>query len=223
MPATASILGDLRAQLARIERGASDESLTTLSLCEAIDQHLPGGGLAHGAVHEIQAVDAGAGLAMAALILSRTSGAVIWIAPEPDPVFPAGLHAFGLDATRLLIVQYRKPEDGLWAMEEALRCQAIGGSLLRLDRIEMTASRRLQLAAEAGGGLGLLLRKADAGEGPSNATTRWRATSLPHPAVRPAWRLDLLRCRGGQPASWEVDLTETGLQVTAPLLQARRQ
>ncbi|WP_159993657.1 hypothetical protein [Roseomonas sp. 18066] len=82
MPAPAAVLDDLRAQLARIEQGNTSISVSPLSLGFSLDRHLPGGGLARGALHEVQAADVGAGLAFCALLLMRTRGTVLWISPR---------------------------------------------------------------------------------------------------------------------------------------------
>jgi len=71
----------------------------------------------------------------------------------------------------------------------------------------MTASRRLQLAAESSGTIGIAIRRwrrpaeaADFGQ-PTASVTRWRvtvlpATPLPVPGVgRARWQLELIRCR----------------------------
>jgi protein ImuA len=71
--------------------------------------------------------------------------------------------------------------------------------------IALTASRRLQLAAETGGTTGLVLRRGaeDGALSPSAVFSRWRAGSLPMLAASSGsaegarWRLELLRCRGG--------------------------
>ena len=98
-------------------------------------------------------------------------------------------------------------------MEEALRCTAVTGALLALGdtsdhgetRLDLTATRRLQLAAEAGGGLGLLLGPDAPGPEHTAAATRWRVGSL-HAAGDgyglddPRWQLELLRARGGRPS-----------------------
>ncbi|KAA2211169.1 hypothetical protein F0Q34_21545 [Pseudoroseomonas oryzae] len=76
----------------------------------------------------------------------------------------------------------------------------------------MTATRRLQLAAEGSPRIGLLLRNV-AGCGPSSAVTRWRVGSLPDTAARPRWQLDLLRCRAGRPASWQACWAAGRLEV----------
>jgi protein ImuA len=213
VPVPASRLHDLRTELLRIERGSDSASCPPLKLCSEIDRYLPEHGLARGALHEIQARDPGAGLAFCAVLLGRTVGDVVWIAPQSDAVWPPGLQALGLDASRLILARYRKPQEGLWSMEEALRCAAIGGVVLQLDQLDLTAWRRLQLAAEAGSSLGLLLRGAAAGQGPSTATTRWRAASLPQQTARSQWQLDLLRCRKGQPTSWHASWQDGALQA----------
>jgi protein ImuA len=94
----------------------------------------------------------------------------------------------------------------LWAMEEGLRDPALAVVVAEPDRpIALTASRRLQLAAETGGVTGLVLRRgAEQGAlSPSAVFSRWQADSAaamgqpdaPDGGAR--WRLDLLRCRGG--------------------------
>ncbi|MFC3127237.1 ImuA family protein [Pseudoroseomonas globiformis] len=213
MPASPAVLQDLRATLARIERGLPGDPPPPLSLCPAIDAHLPEGGLARGELHEIQAADPGAGLGFCALILGRLAGPVLWIGPGgADGVWAPGLQGLGLGAERLLLARYRQPADGLWVLEEALRSPALGSAVLQLDRLDMTASRRLQLAAEGSSRVGLLLRSV-AEHGPSSAVTRWRVSSLPDVQARPRWQLDLLRCRAGRPAAWTVQVEAGVLRV----------
>ncbi len=123
----------------------------------------------------------------------------------------------------------------LWATEEALRAPAVGMVCAEIEDMDLTASRRLQLAAETGGGLGLLLRPArrDTTENalpPTASVSRWRISSLPGaPAAtsdtpgcpkilpgQPRWQAELLRARGGQPQTWQLewrdarDNTDTG-------------
>jgi protein ImuA len=172
-----------------------------------MDRHLPGGGLPRAALHEILSDGAGAASGFAALLMARSGGTVFWIAREPDP-WPPGLMGFGLPPSRLIVAQPANHQDALWATEEALRCSAISAVLLVGEKPDGTAMRRLQLAAETGGGIGLLLRDSEEDEGPSLATTRWRVTGRAggsmHDLGDPQWTLDLLRCRAGRPRSWHV-------------------
>ena len=203
-----ALLAALRARIARMDRSGGPAD-GTVPLCPAIDQQLPGGGLARAAVHEVLVTDPGAAAGFCALILARSRGSVLWIAAEPD-AWPPGLMRFGLSPADLVLVQAPRRQDAVWAMEESLRCPGVAGALLATEGLDLTAARRLQLAAEAGGAIGLLLRPDAAGDGGVGAAlTRWRIDALAgtggaHDLGDPRWRLELLRCRGGRPGSWDV-------------------
>ncbi|MFC7476939.1 ImuA family protein [Dankookia sp. GCM10030260] len=236
-----AVLAALRARIARLDRSgaraAAGDSLPlcdatdSLPLCDAIDQRLPGGGLARAAVHEVLAADPGAAAGFCGLLLARARGTVLWIAAEPD-AWPPGLARFGLSPADLVLVQAPRRQDALWAMEESLRCPGVAGALLAVDGLDLTAARRLQLAAEAGGAIGLLLCP-DTGEagGATAALTRWRVGALAgtasgigsaHDLGDPRWSLELLRGRGARPQRWEVvwrpaldrlDLDDAGVEA----------
>ena len=83
-----------------------------------------------------------------------------------------------------MVVRVRRSVDVLWAMEEALSSRGIAASIAEFtaDEIaDLTATRRLALAARDGDGLGLLLRHRTAPE-PSAAMTRWQVAAAPQPA-----------------------------------------
>lgn len=103
----------------------------------------------------------------------------------------------------------------LWAVDAALRCPTVAAVVADGSNLPLPASRRLQLAAEAGSGLCLLARPANELRQLSAAATRWhvrRGGPSPEdgppldseagelstdPADRPRWDLELLRCRAG--------------------------
>jgi protein ImuA len=188
--------------------------LASLGL-EALDCALPWGGLPSGCLHEIAAgaAEDGAAAAFAALLLGRLSAAgrrstILWCAAG-DGLYGPGLAAYGLDCRRLVFVRGRRDADLLWAMEEALRSGAVGAVLGEIHDADLTASRRLQLAAEAGGAAALLLRPPEAKPGPSPAFTAWRIASAPsaapssgHGVGAPRWSVELTRCRGAVPRRW---------------------
>ena len=220
-------LSELRERIRRIERPtAAIHGVLPFGIA-AIDRVLPGGGLALGALHEILGADGdeedGAlAAAFAVGILGRLAatgnGMVLWCLPRPD-LYGPGLAAFGLDPARLVLV--RAPRDGeiLWAMEEGLRAPGIAAVVGEVGTLAAVASRRLQIAAERSGITAFLLRRwRDGGQAarernlPNTAVTRWRIAAVPsqpsrgEPGVgRPRWRVELLRCRGGEPACWEVE------------------
>ncbi|MGI4939985.1 MAG: ImuA family protein, partial [Janthinobacterium lividum] len=144
---------------------------------------------------------------------------MLWILGKHD-LFSEGLAQAGLDPGRLILVQSRR--DALQAMEEGLRHPDLAGVVCELEgRLDLVASRRLQLAAEATDVLGLVLRRSrrfndPALVAPSAATSRWRISGVPSPPPlahapdvqgvgRPLWKLELLRCRGAEPATWVVE------------------
>lgn len=214
-----ALLAALRARVSRMERAEAAEALArqrdrgngdAILLAPAIDAALPGGaGLPRAALHEILQRSSGAATGFAALLLARSGGTVFWIAPSRD-AWPPGLSRFGLPHTRLILVRAAGAADALWAAEEALRCPAVGGVLLAGHRPDDTAAHRLQLAAETGGGIGLLLREDTEESRPGVAITRWRVSGRAgtglsrHQLGDPQWRLELLRTRSTRPARWDV-------------------
>ena len=222
----AAILENLRARVAAAERGARTPS-RAMALpfgVAAIDAHLPAGGLLLGAVHELQAAgpdtETGAAPALfAAGALARHTGTVLWVGRDGG-VFAPGLLQVGLDPRRVVFVDAGKA--ALLVMEEALRHPDVAGVVCEIEgRLDLAASRRLQLAAEGSHVLGLLIRRSRRFDDPAlrqpcAAATRWRIGALPSPAAlahapdvpglrRPLWRVELLRCRGGEGASWIVE------------------
>jgi protein ImuA len=112
-------------------------------------------------------------------------------------------------------VRARDGEGVLRAGAEAARCAALSAVLIEPwgepRPFDLTASRRLALAAEASGVPVLLLRVA-AAEAPSAARTRWQVRALASRALEanapgaPAFALRLLRQRGGAAErEWRVE------------------
>jgi len=235
----AALIAGLRARIARFDPGLFDSGLSdaraALPLSPEIDAHLPWNGLPLAGLHEVLAAEPGAGMGFSALLLARAQAAlpgrsVLWIAGEPD-AYPPGLAQLGLSAAGLVLVRAPRPADALWAAEEGLRCPAIAAVLLVNATPDLTAARRLQLAAETGGGIGLLLRDDDANPGPTAALTRWRLSARaatdasPHHLGEPAWDISLLRARGGRPGAWagEWDAMRGELRVLGPAETTKRQ
>ncbi|MEC9372403.1 MAG: hypothetical protein VYC34_01100, partial [Planctomycetota bacterium] len=83
----------------------------------------------------------------------------------------------------------------VWAADMALRCRAAGVVVMDATRLDMAASRRLLLAAQCGGAIGLLARPPDEMNRLSAARTRWVVRSAPSPSDGVRWTLELIRCR----------------------------
>ena len=124
---------------------------------------------------------------------------MLWASLGEGDLYPPGLAGFGLDPAAMILLSAPSPAELLWAMEEALRSPALAGVVGEVDRLDLTAGRRLQLAAAAGGGVGFLLLRADrpprrsaprrcaGGSGRAEPKLACRA---PAPARRPAGGLD---------------------------------
>jgi protein ImuA len=211
----------LRAALAAMPRRAGPTPTpapTRIALAGPLDAALPGGGLARAALHEVSAADIAAGAAFCAVLLGRLAAPCLWIAPEPTG-WPSAPGRFGLRPERL--VQLRAGgADALWAMEEALRCPALGGALLLAGEAPTgDAARRLSLAAGTGGALALVLRP----EAPPAATalTSWCVAPMPGGAALgdPCWKVALVPLRGGPGRRWAVTWRASHDRLDAEPLQ----
>lgn len=240
MPPT-PIIQQLKASIARIEGSAVKQGTLPFGVPE-IDERLPGGGLASGALHEVSgspelADDASATIFLAG-ILARSDGPVIWCLRWRD-LFAPGLHLAGLHPDRVIHVEAGSDANVLLAMEESLRHAGLAGVVGEVAKYSTTASKRLQLAAEGSGVPAFVFRRAsrtDAAAEGTAAVTRWRITASPSedlgiPSLaRPRWRVELERVRGGNPYEWILEgcdatgrLAVPAALVDRPAAQARRQ
>jgi protein ImuA len=209
--ASAAII-ELRQQIERLEGGSRrDRSVLPFGVA-AIDQALPGGGLALGVLHEVAgggngAVDGAAAL-FAAGIASRTVGRVLWCLTRQDLFAPAITQA-GLPPGRIIYVEGGDEAAVLACFEEGLRHGGLGAVIGEVAKLSMTSSRRLHLAAESSGVVGIAIRRwrrqteaTDFGQ-PTASVTRWRVSVLPSTPLpvagvgRARWRLELIRSRAG--------------------------
>jgi protein ImuA len=171
-----------------------------------LEQLLPEGSLPPGSLVELLAEDEGTGVATLALLLTQPrwqAGGAVVVIEETARFYPPAAVGLGLPLERILLVRPGSPADVLWAFEQSLRCRGVAVTVGRLERLSDQAGRRLQLAAEAGGGLGLLLRPIRARGQPSWADVRLRVEPLPlgpgaaRDSLQRCWQIELLRCRKG--------------------------
>jgi protein ImuA len=234
------LLPELRERVRRIERSPAMAHGVLPFGVTAIDRTLPGRGLARGALHEILGVggdeeDGALAAAFTARILGRLTGVVLWCLPRPD-LYGPGLAVHGLDPGRVVLVRASRDAEILWAMEEGLRAPGIVAVVGEVGSLPTVASRRLQLAAERSGITAFLLRRwREGGQAareraqPNAAMTRWRVAALPSRPMRdepgvghPRWRVELLRCRGGEPGCWEMELPDATDHVSLAATLANR-
>ncbi|WP_395942921.1 ImuA family protein [Brevundimonas sp.] len=238
MPLAPSAFQALRTEIARIEAGRRTPSGVLPFDVAALDARLPSGGLALGALHEVAgggdgAVNGAAAALFAAGIAARTQGPVLWCVTRPDLFAPA-LEQAGLSSNRVIYVEAGDEAGLLAAFEDGLRHGGFGAVVGELSRLSMTASRRLQLVAEDSGCIGLAVRRwrrqaeaADFGQ-PTAASTRWRVTALPSAPLpvagvgRARWFVELIRCRAGDCADFELEACDETGRLALPAHLADR-
>jgi len=222
---------DLRRQINRLHEGSRPRKSLPFGIAP-IDCHLPAKGLALGALHEViehgpASEFAGTATLFTAGILARLKGPVLWCLTRRD-LFAPGLMQVGLHPNRVIFVETHRDADVLPLIEEGLHEKGLGAVVGEVTKLGLTASRRLQLAAEASGVTALVIRRwwtvaqKDLTQLPTAALTRWHITpavseSLPADGLgRARWQIDLMRCRGAEPCSWIVEACDAQGRLALP-------
>jgi protein ImuA len=207
----------LRRRLAALEPAGARRERMAFGLGLTLIDDMLAGGLVHGGLHEIlpaaeadasAAAGFGAGLALRAMEGARD---LVWVRQknaerEAGGLYAPGLAAFGIDPARLILVGVRDIVGVLRAGVEAARCRGLGAVMLEPwgshRALDLTATRRLALAAEKSG-VTVILMRPGAQEEASAAQTRWRVAAGPSVPLaanapgRPVFDVTLLRNRAG--------------------------
>ncbi|MHC4405178.1 MAG: ImuA family protein [Planctomycetota bacterium] len=219
----------LQTQITRLEgaRRRADGDGVVPSGCEALDRLLPERGFRWGTLVEWLAAGGGAGAATLALCGGReacgTGGSLV-VLDRAGEFYPPAAVRLGVELNDLILVRARNEADDVWALDQSLRCPAVAAVLAWPEKLDGHTFRRLQLAAEQGGGLGVLMRPASVRHEPSWADVRLWVEPLPVAAPGATRRLSvrLLRargCLGGESVEVEYD-DETRLVRPAARLAA---
>lgn len=225
--ARTNMLASLRGSIERIEAHADASAPARVALGHADADATLQGGLAPAAMHEVFAEGrqsaAATGFIMGLAGLASLAGRaaarrpLVWIRQdfaeiESGALSMAGLAELGLDSRRVVTVRAADVDAALRTAADALACDALGAVVLEVwgevRQLDLVASRKLTLAAQASGVTGLLLRVA-AQPQPSTAETRWivRAAHSPPASAGSAWGApvfdaQLVRNRHGPVGRW---------------------
>lgn len=208
-------LAALKARIGAIEgvRPSGNAALFALGH-DRLDARL-GGGIARGRLHELFAADpidqpSVTGFALM-LAMRLGAGPLLWLRQDGGvcgggALYAPGLVALGCDPSRIIEVQAPDELALLRAAGDAVRCQQLAAVLIEpwkaARAFDLTASRRLSIAAEKTGVTVLMLRSA-ADPRPSAAHTRWRIRAIPSQALEAGApglttiEISLIRHRGG--------------------------
>lgn len=200
-----SRLAELAEQIRQLQERRRPPASRCPSGLPALDDVL-GGGFINGAVHELITTEEGvAALSLALRVAANAAGNhadsmnedhlhstqrwparwIVYIDTQGD-LYPPGATQLGVSLERLVVVRAPRATDALWVCEQTLRCGAVAAVVCPLRTIDAYASRRLQLAAEAGDSLGLLVCSAAAG-GPTFAASRLQCEA----GIRPSDKIHL--------------------------------
>lgn len=184
-------------------------------------RHLPEGGLAGGAVHEMRGPpEAFAHITFVILLLAGQAGEtpilqagetpilqagetpILWVSTVQN-AYPPGIAWLGLDPGRILFAQAASDAECLGSLEVALRGGMTG--IAEAGVVSRLAARRLSLAARAGGSIGFLLRHAAprTAQDSTAFATRWFIAP-----VAGGMRAELLYAKGGRPGVFFYDMKE---------------
>ena len=192
------VLDELRHKLAALEssfRPTEDAGDVFPVGVEGLASVLPAGGFRRGSFVEWLADGEGVGaemLAFRAVAPVLSGGDACVVVDERGCFYPGAAADLGVALSQLLVVRPKSPRDALWSLEQALRCCGVGVTVGWLGPVSDRALRRLQLAAETGGGLGVFFRPIDVRCQPTWADLRLLVQ--PESASR---RIEVLYARGG--------------------------
>jgi protein ImuA len=189
-----------------------------------INQAFPNCRFPLGAIHEFccllnQEVAATSGFIAGLLSAFMQNGnAIIWVS-SCRTLFPPAFIYFGIKPENIIFIDLKKEKDVLWAIEEALKCEALAAVVGEVPELSFTASRRLQLAVEQSRVTGFVIRRGPRKLNTTASIARWKITSLPGemedsmPGVGlPRWKVELLKVRNGKPGSWEIEWRNGGFR-----------
>jgi protein ImuA len=195
-----------------------------------LDDNLPGGGLALGAVHEFFYNDPENSVSIPSTLPTLLARNLVtqhystptngWLPQHSTRTLPFLMMWIGkrcwptpflLDQEILgncLFIDPPTQELLLWSVESALRSSVVKLVIVDCPRVSLNATRRLSLAARKSSSMCILLRDRKDQDLPSSAATKWRVSPFPSTTTWPTWKLDLLRSKGSHSdiSSWIVSL-----------------
>jgi protein ImuA len=199
--ARTNMLASLRGSIERLEVQGDSHVLNRVVLGHVGADASLRGGLAIGAMHEVfsEGRQSGAATGLIAGFAARLAARrpLVWVRQdfseiESGALSMSGLAELGLDPRLLVSVRAADVDNALRSAADALACDAVGAVVLEVwgeaRQLDLVASRKLTLAAQASGVSCLVLRVA-AEPQPSTAETRWivQAAHSPPAPVWSAW------------------------------------
>jgi protein ImuA len=166
----------------------------------ALDRLLPGGGLECGSLVEWLVPVRGSGAAVLALqgVRAALDKHRVWaVVDATGEFYPLAAQGWGVPLASLLLLRPASAAEIAWTVEQCLRCPAVGTTWIDVEQLNDRILQRWKVAAEAGGGVGVLFRPARQQRRSSFADVRWLVQPRPDAsAAGRRVRIELLKCRG---------------------------
>jgi len=168
-PPNSQVLAALRQQIHACQQLDSLPAVEAISTgCAGLDGLFPAGGIQRGQLAEWLSPYSGSGAGLLSLAIAWRAVDCHRPAHRPAVVvvdrekwfYPPALVGWEIDLRDLIVLRPTNKADELWALDQSLRCPAVAAVWSWLPRLDSRDFRRLQLAAEQGGTLGMLLRPA---------------------------------------------------------------
>ena len=186
-----------------------------------LDQALPARGIERGSLVEWLGAGSGSGATSLALIAAREAqrdGGTVVVVDRSATFYPVAAAGWGLSLASMILLRPASDRDAEWALDQALRCAHVAAAIAWPQRLDGRAFRRLQLAAEESGAVGLLIRPLAAQREPSWADVRLAVRPRASPASR-RLSVELVRARGRlafQGRTIELEIDESTGDVHEP-------
>ena len=161
---------------------ASDQAAISTG-CQAMDACLPNNGYTAGSIIEYLRATSGCGagylaLAAASAALQAAVDKYLVIVDSHQQFYPPALRSHQIALPQVIWVRPENQLDTVWVIDQALRTSSVAAVIADIENLDQREARRLQLAAQHGGGLGLLLRGLSARHLPSWAEVQWVVRSM---------------------------------------------
>lgn len=219
------IIRQLQGEVLALQGGVHHAARPFQGFQAAFEYAFPGQRFPTGVTHEFISQNPEAATAtngfLAGLLhhLLGNEGICLWVSSR-QYIFPPALRAFGNAPDRVVFINCPRPQEVLWTIEEALKCEALSAVVGEITHLGFKESRRLQLAVEQSHVTGLLHRRLVSAPNIVACATRWVITPLPSawqdnmPGVGfPRWRIKLLKVKNGRPGAWDMEWRDSRFQL----------
>lgn len=217
-----SVIEELQRQILKLQGNQPPVDQNQSLGLGALEHAFPGKIFPRAGIHELislnpqSAASTNGFMSVMLSALMQQTGLCLWISTRRT-VFPPALKAFGIEPERILFVDVHTVKEALWAMEEALKCNALTAVIGEFTALSFDESRRLQLTVEQSKVTGFIHRYQPKFENTVACISRWKISPLfsdvpdQLPGVGfPRWNIELLKVRNGKPASWQVQWSAKG-------------